>query len=257
MSLLTPAWFPSFAILLLTTVAACAQPSTNGVFVARAEQAFLHARQDWTAHPDDVAAACALGRTTYDWAEFVTNAEQRASIARTGIAACQHLLERDPKTAVAHYYLGMDYGELAAAEAPSLAAYKLIREIEGEFKVAADLDERLDHAGPLRCLGLLYRDAPGWPVSIGSRRKAREFLERAAVLSPEYPGNLMNLLESHVKWRQESEAEESWRKLQALWPVARTNLAGVAWEADWGDWIYRREVVKADFRKAFKHEPEP
>ena len=74
----------------------------------------------------------------------------------------------------------MNFGELAEAEAPSIAAYKLVNEIEREFKAAADLDEHFDYAGPARCLGLLYRDAPGWPISIGSKHKAREWLERAA-----------------------------------------------------------------------------
>lgn len=253
----TPGWLNGFAILWLAAVAAYAQPITNRLLVARAEQAFLQAQIDWTAHPDDAVLACALGRTTYDWAEFATNAEQRAVVARIGIAACQRLVEQDSHSALGHYYLGMDYGELAAAEAPSLAAYRLIREIEREFKAAADLDEQVDHAGPLRCLGLLYRDAPGWPVSIGSRSKAREMLDRAAALAPDYPGNQMNLVESHVKWRQEAEAEQAWRNLQALWPVARTNLSGVSWEADWSDWTYRREVVKGDFHKAFKRDLAP
>jgi hypothetical protein len=222
--------------------------------VARAEQAFLQAQADWTARQDDAVLACSLGRTAYDWAEFATNSEQRADIARVGISACQRLIERDAHSALGHYYLGMDYGELAAAEAPSLAAYKLIREIEREFKTAADLDERVDYAGPLRCLGLLYRDAPGWPVSIGNRSKARDMLDRAAAIAPDYPGNQMNLVESHVKWRHDAEAEQAWRKMQALWPVARTNFAGVSWEADWSDWTYRRDVVKGDYHKAFKRD---
>ena len=90
---------------------------------------------------------------------------------------------------------GHDYGQLARAEAPSLAAYRLVRQMEREFKTAADLDKSFDYAGPERTLGLLYRDAPGWPVSIGSRRTAREYLELAAKLAPDYPGNHLNLVE--------------------------------------------------------------
>jgi tetratricopeptide (TPR) repeat protein len=151
----------------------------------------------------------------------------------------------------------MDYGELAEAEAPSLAAYKLIWEIEREFKTAAELDERLDYAGPARCLGLLYRDAPGWPISLGSRHKALEFLDRAAALAPDYPENQLNLVESHVRWHQSGEADKAWQKLAALWPVARTNLTGVAWEASWDDWTKRRAAVKADYQKVFRRALEP
>jgi len=257
MSLPTPPRVPGFAIFVLAAAAALAQPATNRLFAARDELAFVQAQKAFAAQPDDAAAAAALGRATYYWAEFATNADQRAAIAQAGIAACRHLLARDPNSAAGHYYLGIDYGELAEAEAPSMAAYRLIHEIEHEFKAAADLDERQDDAGPLRCLGLLYRDAPGWPISIGSRRKARELLDRAAALAPTFPENQMNLVESFVKWRQEAEAEAAWRKLAAVWPVAQTNLTGADWEEFWSDWTGRRAVVKADFRKVFKRELAP
>ena len=80
--------------------------------------------------------------------------------------------------------------------------------MEREFKTAEDLDEHFDYAGPARCLGLLYRDAPGWPFSIGSRRKAREWLERAAKLAPDYPENHLNLVESCLQWHDRAGAEK-------------------------------------------------
>jgi hypothetical protein len=244
-------------MLLLAAMVAHGEPVTNDVFAARAQAAFNQAQQYWTGHPGQVEAACRLGRASYDWAEFATNSEQRAKVSQAGITACRLMVMQDPKSARAHYYLAMDYGELAEAEAPSLAAYKLIWEIEREFKTAAELDERLDYAGPARCLGLLYRDAPGWPISIGSRHKALEFLDRAAALAPDYPENQLNLLESHVRWRQSGEADKAWQKLAALWPAARTNLTGVAWEASWNDWTKRRGAVKADYQKVFRRALEP
>jgi tetratricopeptide (TPR) repeat protein len=258
----TPYRRQGFAVFVLAAGLAAAltawsQPTTNATFAARAQQAFVRAQQEFTAHPDQADAAINLGRTAYDWAIFATNSDQQARIARAGIAACRQLLARDPHSAAAHYYLGMDYGELAQAEEPSMAAYKLIREIEREFKAAADLDERFDFGGPPRCLGLLYRDAPGWPISIGSRRKAREYLERAAALAPNLPENQLNLLESHIRWRQAAEAEKAWQKLAAVWPVARTNLTGVAREFDWADWTTRRAAAREDFEKAFDRAPKP
>jgi hypothetical protein len=244
-------------MLLLAAMVARGEPATNDLFAARARVAFNEAQQDWTAHPTQAGAACRLGRASYDWAEFATNSEQRAKVSQAGITACRRMVTQEPKSAAAHYYLAMDYGELAEAEAPSLAAYKLIWEIEREFKTAAELDERLDYAGPARCLGLLYRDAPGWPISLGSRHKALEFLDRAAALAPDYPENQLNLVESHVRWHQSGEADKAWQKLAALWPVARTNLTGVAWEASWDDWTKRRAAVKADYQKVFRRALEP
>ena len=142
-------------------------------------------------------------------------------MAEQGIAACQKWLARETNSAPAHYYLAMNYGQLAQAEAPSLAAYRLVRQMEREFKTAADLDGHFDYAGPERCLGLLYRDAPGWPFSIGSRRKAREWLEQAAKLAPDYPGNHLNLAESFLQWHDTDDADRELKALDALWPDAR------------------------------------
>jgi hypothetical protein len=242
----------SFGLLLLAVAPALSQPADTNAFAARAAQAFMDAQKDFALRGGEASAAWHLGRASYDWAEFATNADQRATVARVGIAACQQLITRDPKSAPGHYYLGMDLGELAEAEAPSVAAYHLIREIEREFKAAVDLDDSFDYGGPLRCLGLLYRDAPGWPISIGSKRKARDYLERAAEVAPDFPENQMNLVESHVQWHEAAEAESAWKKLTALWPRASTKLVGVAWQPSWTDWTARRTAVRADFERTFK-----
>ncbi len=154
------------------------------------------------------SAAWQFARACFDFADFATNDTQRADIARLGIAACRKLLARDTNSAPGHYYLAMNYGQLARAEAPSLAAYRLVRQMEREFKTAADLDKHFDYAGPERCLGLLYRDAPGWPFSIGSRRKAREWLEQAAKLAPDYPENQLNLAETFLQWHESDNAKQ-------------------------------------------------
>jgi hypothetical protein len=257
MPLQTPFRAQGFAILLLVALAvtASAQVATNRAFAARAENEFSAAQKQFAAHPGDAAVAWQFGRASFDWAEYATNETQRAALAQTGINACRQSLARDPKSASAHYYLAMNFGQLAEAEAPSIAAYKLVKEIEHEFKAAAELDEKLDFGGPLRCLGLLYRDAPSWPISIGSKRKAHEFLDRAAALSPEFPENQLNLAESQVRWHQPAEATKALKKLDALWPSAQTNLVGEVWAKSWDEWTVRRAAVKAEFQKTFKHAP--
>ena len=163
-----------------------------------------------------------------------------------GIDASKTLIERAPRSAPGHYYLAMNSGELADAEAPSLAAYKLVHEIEREFKTAAELEVQYDFAGPARCLGLLYRDAPGWPLSVGSKHKAREWLERAVALAPDYPDNQLNLAESQLKWHQRDEAEKTLQTIATRWPAAQTNFTGETWEPDWHDWNTRRAALQAE-----------
>lgn len=220
-----------------------AQSSPNPVFAARAEQAFRQAQVQLAAGTN-AAAAWQFARAAFDYADFATNDAERADIARQGIAACQKLLASDTNSAPGHYYLAMNEGQLAKALAPSLAAYRLVRQMEREFKSAADLDPKFDYAGPARCLGLLYRDAPGWPFSIGSRRKARDELEQAVKLAPDYPENQLNLAESLLQWRDSDKAMDALKTLDAIWPKARTNFTGEAWERSWDDWSARRAAAR-------------
>ncbi len=149
----------------------------------------------------------------------------------------------------------MNLGQLAKAKAPSIAAYKLVHEVEREFTKTAELDVHFDHAGPARTLGLLYFQAPGWPLSVGSNHKAREWLERAAELAPDYPGNQLNLAEAQLKWHQHDELEATLKKLDAIWPAARTNLTGESWEPAWQDWAARRAALKDDFERLYGGKP--
>jgi TPR repeat protein len=243
-------------ILLLLAVAGLASAdATNRVFLLRAQKNFDQARKNYLADTNSTAAALALARTGFDLTDFATNETQRAEIARDGIAASRRVIEREPKSAAGHYYLAMNLGELAQAEAPSLAAYRLVHEVEREFKTAAELDVRFDHAGPARCLGLLYRDAPGWPLSVGGKTKAHEWLQRAAALAPEYPENQLNLAEAHLKWRQREELDVVMKNLKTIWPGARTNLVGEVWERSWQDWDARRAKLLADYQKVYPPKP--
>ena len=236
---------------LLICAVASGQTTANLLFLARAQTAFAQAQKNHLADTNSAAAARELARTSFDLAELATNETRRAESARCGIDASRRIIAHEPKSAPGHYYLAMNLGELAQAEAPSIAAYKLVHEVEREFKAAADLDVHFDYAGPARTLGELYYQAPVWPLSVGSKHKAREWLERAVALAPEYPDNQLNLAEAQLKWRQHDELKITLKNLDARWPAARTNLAGADWERSWLDWNGRRAALKAEVQKVY------
>jgi tetratricopeptide (TPR) repeat protein len=227
-----------FLLSAASTVLAGSQ--TNVIFAGRAGTKFNQTQIRFESDTNNATAAWQFARACYDWADVATNDTERAAIARQGIAACRALLARQSNSAPGHYYLAMNFGQLAAAEAPSLAAYRLVQQIEGEFKTAAALDAAFDYGGPARGLGLLYRNAPDRPISVGSRRKARDWLERAVQLAPEDPENRLNLLEAHLGWRERAQARQDLKVLDALWPKAQTNFTGVDWEPSWADWTARK-----------------
>ena len=240
-------------ILLLWPGVAAAKPGTN--FIHWAQSEFARTQKVFFADTNNVTNGWQFARAAFDLAESATNETSRAGFSRQGIAACQAALVRDPKSAPAHYFLAMNFGELAQAEAPSLAAYRLVHEVEREFKTAAELDEKFDHAGPARNLGALYFQAPGWPLSVGSKKKARENFLRAAVLAPDYPENQINLAEAHLHWRERAEAEKEFKAVETMWPSVPTNFPGVAWEKLRGEWSQRRDENRANFKKVFKADP--
>jgi tetratricopeptide (TPR) repeat protein len=137
----------------------------------------------------------------------------------------------------------MNMGQLARCE--TLGALKLVREMEDQFLTAADMDPAADFGGADRGLGLLCRDAPGWPVSIGNRARARKFLESAVALASDYPENVLNLAESYLKWGDKTDARQELAALDALWPSAQKALTGPHWEWSWYDWTRRRDALRA------------
>jgi hypothetical protein len=251
---------PKFAALLSAflmlagAATASAGAATNQPYLDRAQKTFAAAQQYYRTETN-ATTAWQFGRACFHVAELATNNAQRAAIARLGIAACRESITRESNSAPAHYYLATNLGELAQAEAPSLTAYRLVHEVEREFKTAADLDVHFDNAGPARTLGELYFQAPGWPLSVGSNRKAREWFERAVALAPEYPGNQLDLAEAQLKWRQREELGATLKKIEAIWPSAQTNFTGESWEQYWLDWNGRRSALKAGYRRLYGLQP--
>lgn len=218
-----------------------ADGARDAMFAHRAEMAFNQAQTRYRSQMDNPVASWEFARTCYDWADWATNKVQRATIAREGMAACHQSLQFT-NSAAAHYYMAMNMGQLARSE--SLGALKLVRQMESEFLIVAGLNSGIDFAGPARGLGLLYRDAPGWPLSIGNRGQSRKFLENAVKLAPNYPENVLNLAESELMWGEKSEAGKEFHALETLWPKAQKALTGQAWEQSWDDWSKRRDILR-------------
>jgi hypothetical protein len=237
--------------LAAARLATAGESGTND-FAARAEAEFTRARNHFQSDTNNATAAWEFARAGYQFADFISNSTEHAAVARAGVIASRQAVTLEPDSAPAHYYLGLNLGQLARTE--TLEALILVRQMEREFKTAARLDGHFDYAGAERYLGILYRDAPGWPVSIGSRHAAREWLELANQLAAEYPENHLNLVESHLQWQERADARRELAALDVLWPTARTNLVGPAWDANWADWSARREAAR---KKLDENSPPP
>jgi hypothetical protein len=209
---------------------------------ARAERIYFAARARLARATNSSEAAWQFARACFDWAEFAPGNAPRAQIAIEGIAACRQAIALNPNLAAPYYYLALNLGQLARTK--KLGALKLVEEMETNFKAAIALDAAFDFAGPHRSLGLLYLNAPGWPASIGSRAKARQHLQKAVELCPEYPDNRLSLLEADLEWGEKKAAVAGLPAMEESLEAARKKFTGEEWASTWRDWEARWQKIK-------------
>ena len=232
-------------LMLSFSVSAASEtlPSEKSAAPPSAEQDYLAARQRFQATPDNAEAAVQLGRACFDAADAAASAGQRAQYAQEGIDACRKIITLNPKLVQGHYYLALNLGQLARTK--SIGALKLVNQMETTLKHAIELDPAFDYAGPHRAIGLLYFDAPGWPVSVGSRSKARHHLQKAVELSPDYPENWIVLFEAYLRWDDHHALAAQLPAATEKVKAARQQFTGERWAAAWRDWNPRWEQIEA------------
>lgn len=234
--------------LLLAGITAPAQapvdpkPPADAQFASQAEQAFNATRSHFNSNSNNPDACRNFARAAFDWADYATTDARRADIAEQGIASCRRFLQLDSNAVAAHYYLALNFGQLARTK--SWGALKIVNQMEEEFEAALKLDATFDYYGPDRGLGLLYLETPGWPLSLGSKTKARQHLQKALKAAADFPENHLNLIEADLKWGDKKSAAAGLKSLAEIWPAARRNLTGDTWAPSWSDWTKRRAAAE-------------
>lgn len=217
--------------------------SSRTTATAEAQRRLDDLRRSFAGPSTNVTLAWQLGRACFDRAELAGAPAEREALGLEGIRACRRGIELAPTNAPSHYYLALNLGQVARIR--RLSALKLVREMETELLATTRLDEHLDHAGADRALALLYRDAPGWPVSVGNHQLARRHFQRSIAIEPDYPGNRMAWAEFLVEEGEWSAVRRQVQHLQEGWEGARRRLAGPSWESSWIEWQARLDRIQA------------
>ena len=243
-------WGGWLLVLLVTRILAGAADLSPEGLDRRFGEACQAARERFRTNTNDVTAAWELGRACFDWAELARTDARRAALGRDGVAACRHALGLDPQCAPAQYYLGLNLGQVARTKL--LGALKLVGEMEAAWLAAIALDPKFNYAGPHRSLGRLYLEAPGWPVSLGDRAKARQHLEQAVKLAPDYPDNQLAWIEALLKWGERKTVRARLEPVGRILDTARQKYSGERWALDWQEWdlLWRSIQARANPPKA-------
>jgi hypothetical protein len=187
--------------------------------------------------------ALEFARACFDRADYATNSAERAAFAEQGIAASRRAILLGLDSAAAHHYLAVNLGQLARTKL--FTALGLLDDMEAAWKKSIDLDPKFNHASACRSLGLLYLDAPGWPLSLGSGSKARRHLQKAVELDPDFPENRLCLLEARLRWGELRAVQSQLAAMEITLQTARARYTGDDWERDWEDWEARWKKLKA------------
>ncbi len=232
-------------ILVLGRAASGAAPNDDHTPVAshaRALRDYESASRRWKADTNNLEASWHLGRACFYLADAATNNAERAQIAQDGIIASRRATVLDPKLAAGYFFLGLNLGQLARAK--PLSAIGILDEVESAWLSSIALDPKLDHSGAHRAIGVLYRDAPGWPLSLGNRKKSLFHLEKAVEVSPDYPGNRLYLLETWIKWGKKDKARAALDVTRKVMEKAPASFTGPAWTEALADWDRRWKRIQ-------------
>ena len=188
--------------------------------------------------------ALLFARACFDLGEFITDKSYKATIAKEGITAAETSLALNAKSAHARFYLGMNHGQLARTK--TLGALSEVKHIESNLLKGIEIDETFQNGCCHLYVAILYKNAPGWPASVGNRKKSRRHFEKAVEVAPGYPYNHIRYIEALLEWNEDSDARKALKTLDGLLPKARTVYSGAEWAPTWKKWDARIRHIRKE-----------
>ncbi len=215
------------------------------------KHAFFNARYEtaraaYNAEPQSTKLAIHYAAAAFEWADYAENKADRAAIAEPAIAICREHLDSNHQQAEVRYFLALNLGQLARTR--WIQALRIVSEMEEKLLSAKALEPSTHYAGIDRALSQLYAQAPKWPTSIGSRKKALKHAREALEIAPHYPGNQINFLEILIDQKRFGEAKESLPKAHQQMLSARSEFKSEYWAFSWIEWDQRLRHIKAKLK---------
>ncbi|MCX5750972.1 MAG: tetratricopeptide repeat protein [Candidatus Saganbacteria bacterium] len=152
--------------------------------------------------PQNSEAAWKLSRGYYFLGDRIS--VDKISAYEKGEAAAKRAIAINPKESEAHFWLGVNMGRIGE-ERGVLNSLFLVQPIKDEMDVVINIDP--NYAGADHVLSVLYRKAPGWPISIGDGDKALKYAEKAIALDPDRLLYRVGIAEVYIAQGKKTEAK--------------------------------------------------
>ncbi|MBI4585298.1 MAG: tetratricopeptide repeat protein [Planctomycetes bacterium] len=132
--------------------------------------------------------------------------EERHRYAFEGVAISKEAARLAPQLPESHFYYALNLGLLSQIEGKGLNRIPVLERLA---KKVVELDEKFEHAGGHRFLGLLYLETKDYPfAAIGDLEDAFRHLKRACELAPDYGHNQLALAQAYYEDGEYEKAAE-------------------------------------------------
>lgn len=149
-----------------------------------------------------------LGEINYWLGEYTTDAEDKLAFFEEGVECGEAAIGIDENSLEGNFWLAVNRGAFGQ-EKGIMQSLAMVQPVKRAAEKAAALDGGFFYGGPWRVLGRLYHKAPGFPISVGSTKKAIECLEKAVALGPKFFLNRLFLAEAYLSNRDRAKALQS------------------------------------------------
>jgi tetratricopeptide (TPR) repeat protein len=146
-----------------------------------------------------------LSEINYWLGEYAEDAEDKLAFFDEGVECGKSAVGIDEDSLEGNFWLAVNYGAFGQ-EKGIMQSLALISPIKTAAERAAQIDANYFYGGPWRVLGRLYHKAPGFPLSVGSTKKAVECLEKAVEAGPKFFLNRLFLAEAYISNRDKAKA---------------------------------------------------
>ncbi len=143
----------------------------------------------------------------YYWMVEYADAEDKLFYYDKGVEYGEEGVEVNKHSLEANFWLAVNYGSYGQ-EKGIMKSLSLIPPIKDLAEKVVELDESYFYGGAWRVLGRLYHKAPGFPLSIGNSKKAKECFEKALEFGPKFYLNHLFIAEFYISERKKDKARK-------------------------------------------------